>query len=401
MQFRLIIVYWGAYTRQMITESKYMILSFKSKRFALASNATLQRWSFVTSVVLILSWNAVVAQINTFPSKITDPGHTFVPVPVVYFTPETNWAFGARASYTFHLDSLHHRPSTIQVRGLYTLRQQLITNMAFSLYRPEKRWELVGELGYQDYVYKYWGIGNSKAGGSEETYEVRYPSLKLSPTYVLSRFWRVGLTGDFQHYSRPHVDEDGELFRQQTTGIAGGFVNGIGLQLQYDGRDHTIFPIRGLFASAKSILYNPLWGSDYSFVATELDFRSYRNIAGGIIWANQLVAAFRSGPEIPFYHLAMLGGVSIMRGYFEGRYRNQNLWAIQSEFRIPVWRKFFMVPFASAGDVFDFEDYHRSIKFAGGMGLRYIVNHENRVTVRADLAYGHNFQFYLSILEAF
>lgn len=385
----------------MIAESKYKTFYCKSKHIGFFCSGGIGLSFLPLCFILVLCLQTGYTQIHTFPSKVAEPGQTFVPVPVVYFTPETNWVFGARASYTFHLDSLHRRPSTIQLRGLYTLRKQFISNLSFHIYRPEKRWELEGELGYYDFVYKYWGIGNQSTDLRKESYSVQYPHLGISPTLVVSKYWRLGLTGDFNYYWDLRLEEEGELQRLQTTGVEGGFVNGVGFRIQYDGRDHTLFPISGFYASGKSILYHSLWGSDYAFSASELDFRYFRNIAGGIIWASQALFSFRSGPAIPYYHLSLLGGASMMRGHFEGRYRNHNMWAIQSELRFPVWRKFFVVPFVSVGDVFDFEDYRRDFKFAGGAGLRYIVDHQNRVTVRADVAYGHNFQFYLSILEAF
>src|SRR5690606_28475029 len=154
MQYRLIIVYWDGYTPPMVTESKYMILSFKSKRFGFVTSAYTMRWFFFAGMVVVLSWIPGKAQITTFPSEVSDPGQTFVPVPVVYFTPETNWAFGARASYTFHLDTLHRRPSTLQLGGIYTLRKQFLSTFNFNLYHPEKRWELEGDAGYYKYVYK-------------------------------------------------------------------------------------------------------------------------------------------------------------------------------------------------------------------------------------------------------
>lgn len=327
--------------------------------------------------------------------------NTFVALPIVYFTPETNWAFGAGGSYTFYLDSLRQRPSTIQLGGVYTLRKQFLSYLSFNLFHPDKRWEMAGELGYYNYVYKYWGTGNRIAGNEGESYEVTYPRLRIFPKYFVSDYWRIGLAADINKYSRLKLKEGGQLDQQQAVGIKGGYVNGVGLQIQYDSREHTIFPVRGWYISSKAVYYNHIWGSDYTFTSTELDIRNYQNIAGGVIWASQFLATFRSGPEIPFYHLSLLGGPKMMRGYFEGRYRDNNLWALQTEFRLPIWRRFFLVSFGSAGDVFDFEKYNRSIKFAGGMGLRYIVDHANRVNIRADVAYGQNFQFYLSILEAF
>ncbi len=383
----------------MLEQIKYKTLSGNNK----PCNA--KRW-FKTLIMRVVF---LMAGINfwmfLFPACLSaqnlKPNNTLVALPIVYFTPETNWAFGAGASYTFHLDSLRQRPSTLQLGGVYTLRKQILAYFSFNLYHPEKRWEMAGEMGYYQYVYKYWGIGNRQPDSNGESYEVTYPRLRISPKYILSEFWRVGVTADFNRYSKLKVKEGGQLDQEQTPGVNGGYVNGVGLQLQYDSRDHTIFPIRGWYISSKAVLYNPIWASDYTFTAAELDIRNYQKVSAGMIWASQLLGTFRSGSDIPFYHLSLLGGSKMMRGYFEGRYRDANLWAVQTELRIPVWKRFFLVPFASAGDVFNFEDYHCSIKFAGGMGLRYIVDHANRVNIRADVAYGQNFQFYLSVLEAF
>lgn len=353
----------------------------------------------VTSIVLCM-W-CVMGDPAALFCQAHKSDHTLVALPIVYFTPETNWAFGAGASYTFHLDSLHHRPSTLQLGGVYTLRNQVLGYFSWNLFHPDKRWEMSGELGYYQYVYKYWGVGNKLAQSDADSYEVTFPRFRIAPKYMFSRYWRVGIAADFNKYSNLNPRKGGLLERQQTLGIDGGYVNGVGLQIQYDRREHTIFPVHGWYVAAKSMLYSPIWGSDYSFSSAQIDIRNYQNVAGGVIWASQLLGSFRSGPEIPFYDLSLLGGSKMMRGYFEGRYRDANLWAIQSEFRIPAWRRFFLVPFVSAGDVFNWEDSGQSIKFAGGLGLRYIVDHANRVNVRADVAYGQNFQFYLSILEAF
>lgn len=347
--------------------------------------------------VLILAL-FLTAQIN---GQNSNKDNTLVALPIVYFTPETNWAFGAGASYTFHLDSLKQRPSTLQLGGVYTLRKQILSYFSFNLFNPSRRWEMAGEIGFYNYVYKYWGIGNRLPASGEERYEVTFPRLQISPKYILSEHWRLGLTADLNHYSTLNIENAGKLDQQQTTGIKGGFVTGLGFQLQYDSREHTIFPVNGWYASSKILYYNKHLGSDYTFAASEVDVRTYQKISGGMIWASQFLASFRSGPDIPFYHLSLLGGSRMMRGYFEGRYRDLNQWAIQSELRLPVWKRFLLVPFASAGDVFNFEDYQRSIKYAGGLGLRFIVDHANRVNIRADVAYGQNFQFYLSVLEAF
>lgn len=324
------------------------------------------------------------------------PGRTWVALPIVYHTPETAWAFGAGLSYTFHLDTLGRHPSTIQFGGVYTLENQLLTYADFNFYHPEKRWEVSGRAGYDDYVYQYWANTTGK-----EIYKMRFPHLSVTPKWVIHQDWRLGVSGDFNYYFDIRTEAGGYLERYRVPGTRGGWVNGLGMVLQYDRREHTIFPVHGFYGSAKMLYYGDIWGSDYEFFSAALDLRYYKYLTAGMIWATQGLFTVRSGGEIPFYHLSMLGGSSMLRGFYEGRYRDQNLWALQTEFRVPVWRRILVVPFAAAGEVFNFEEYKSELHLAAGAGLRYIVDHENRVNIRFDAAYGDKFRFYLTIMEAF
>lgn len=334
--------------------------------------------------------------------QIAGPGpkSTWVALPIVYHTPETSWAFGAGLSYTFHLDTVGLHPSTIRFGGVYTLEKQLLTYGDFHFYHPEKKWEISGRIGYNDYVYQYWGTGVSNKT-TKEIYKMRFPQFEVSPKWILHDYWRLGLSGDFNYYYDVDTEPGGHLDRYRVPGVRGGWVNGFGMILQYDRREHTIFPVRGFYGSAKLLYYGNPWGSDYEFISGTLDFRYYKYLSLGMIWASQGLFSFREGNEIPFYHLSMLGGSSMLRGFYDGRYRDQNMWALQSELRLPVWRRILVVPFAAVGEVFNFEEYNSAVHVSGGLGLRYIVDHENRVNVRLDAAYGDQFRFYLTILEAF
>ena len=53
----------------------------------------------------------------------------FVVLPLIYFSPETSWAFGVgtAASFRFKNESSNSRLSQVQVGGAYTLNKQLLT----------------------------------------------------------------------------------------------------------------------------------------------------------------------------------------------------------------------------------------------------------------------------------
>src|SRR5690606_22775968 len=154
------------YCTLMFARSKYITFFCNFMRFG--DPRLKQDNCFFLMILAIFGISLHKAEGQSVTPSFLSSGHTFVPVPVVYFTPETNWAFGARASYTFHLDSLRRRPSTLQIGGVYTLRRQFLSTFKFNLYHPEKRWELEGDAGYYKYVYKYWGIGNRMTDARKE-----------------------------------------------------------------------------------------------------------------------------------------------------------------------------------------------------------------------------------------
>ena len=58
-----------------------------------------------------------------------------------------------------------------------------------------------------------------------------------------------------------------------------------------------------------------------------------------------------AGGQTPFYRLPALGGQNMLRGYYEGRYRDELYLASQVEYRTRLWRRIGAVAFAALGDV--------------------------------------------------
>ena len=92
-----------------------------------------------------------------------------------------------------------------------------------------------------------------------------------------------------------------------------------------------------------------------------------------------------------------------MRGYYRGRYRDNNMYSVQAEYRIPVYWRFGLDIFAGFGDVgpniiFDL----KTTKPSYGVGLRFSVDKKEKINIRFDYARGKDSQaFYISFGEAF
>jgi outer membrane translocation and assembly module TamA len=85
-------------------------------------------------------------------------------------------------------------------------------------------------------------------------------------------------------------------------------------------------------------------------------------------------------------------------------YRDNLLFLVQSEYRIPIYKRLKAAVFCSAGDVMNNSDYStHKLKVAYGAGLRYRLN-DARVHLRVDVAknnYGGKLQLYITATEAF
>jgi outer membrane translocation and assembly module TamA len=92
-----------------------------------------------------------------------------------------------------------------------------------------------------------------------------------------------------------------------------------------------------------------------------------------------------------------------MRGYPEGRYRDRAHYALQGEWRFPLFRRLGGAAFATAGDVapkldaFDLRDP----KLSAGAGLRFRLTDEG-AALRFDVAVTRDgMSYYAIVLQAF
>ena len=94
-----------------------------------------------------------------------------------------------------------------------------------------------------------------------------------------------------------------------------------------------------------------------------------------------------------------------MRGYFEGRYRDNVYSMLQLEYRQYFWWKFGFVAFAGMGDVaHELLSFKlKNFKYSYGLGLRFLFNKEEKVNLRMDIGIGQdgNSGIYFGIEEAF
>ena len=325
--------------------------------------------------------------------------------PIISYAPETDLGLGAFGVHFFRLGNapVESRASSLAVVALYTTKGQFIGELIPEFYWNDERWHLWTKFEYRHYPNALWGVGNGLPESNEEWYLESGPRWRiwLRSMLLYSLYLQLRIDGQRMKISRT---EPGRLLQSGAVpGHRGGNTTGLGLTLGWDSRDHPQAPRRGGFHEISIMSWSRALGSRYSFSRFYLNLRQYFPLFDTHALALQVNGEFLT-EEPPFYRMALLGGQCLLRGYFEGRYRDNDLIAGQAEYRLPLFWRISAVLFAAAGDVSDrLHNWSlRKLKWAAGGGLRLMLNQDEKLNLRIDAAAGmETWGIYATAKEAF
>ncbi len=326
-------------------------------------------------------------------------------LPLVFYTPETTWGFGAAGFYSwrFRKESDGTRPSQIQIGGAYTLEDQVLLYLPFQLWWDEEAYSLFGELGWYRYNYYFFGVGNGVPPDFEELYGVDFPRLRLTFMRRFAPSLYAGLRLIADDFTMTEFDPEGLLIDGSIAGSQGGLNAGAGLLLNYDSRDNIFDSHKGWYAEFNLDRHGGYMGSDFSYTRWALDVRHYLHLPADVYLAGQFFTESIKG-EAPFLSQALLGGTRRMRGFYEGRYRDNHSAIVQLELRRNLVGRLGAVLFAASGVVAPRYGALSTgnMRHTYGAGLRMAINKEERINVRFDVGVGNGQPaFYLTVGEAF
>ena len=230
---------------------------------------------------------------------------------------------------------------------------------------------------------------------------------------MLKNFF-VGLAWDFQRvynigyaHVNPLNNDTSNFIADDVKGVNNRSqyrISGIDLFLTFDSRNHAYCPDKGGLARFKFATFAPFMGSDFNFQVVELDLRKFIKTHPKHVLALQALGTFTFG-DVPYRSLAALGGNSIMRGYYGGRYRDKMLIAVQAEYRFPLFWRFSGVGFVSFGQVMDKFSTFSMANFhtAFGPGVRIMLLRKEKLNLRFDLGVTEklSIQPYVTLAESF
>jgi outer membrane protein assembly factor BamA len=337
--------------------------------------------------------------------KTPAPRSGFVVAPVVYYTPETHLAWGIVGIHHFRLGR-SDRPSRLshyRFNFIRTQNRQSIAQVDYELYLAGDRFLVDGMAKYSYYPDRFYGIGNRTLEEDREIFTSSNWRFQLNLQRRWGDFLYAGLHLEMVDMSMRETESGGALVAGTIAGDQGGTLPGLGAFIKWDSRDNTFSPTRGAYTALFLNRFLRILGGDFRFLQLNLDARRYWPLGREQVLAVQGVLRFAWG-ECPFQVLPTFGGLNLLRGFYEGRYRDRSMLAVQAEYRRPLWGRFGFCAFVGAAQVQEKASRLQLGGFhpAGGFGLRYKFNRRENLKVRLDVGFADTSPaFYLTFAEAF
>jgi outer membrane protein assembly factor BamA len=361
----------------------------------------------ITSQSLISQTEKSDSSSTSKPDTLAVRGVDWLAYPYIFYSPETNLAFGGGGIVYFKLyENPMAKSSSITPSFYYTVNNQYDVTIIPEIFLMDDNLKIWSELNYSSYFDRYYGIGNSTTEIENDKYlqDNFQAQIKLQPNLFDDRL-NIGINYEIRNMlvadtkGNPLLENDSTIL-----GRDGGLTSGLGLAVAWDTRDNNFFPSNGGYYEVFTSNFSDILGSDFNYNKTVFDLRHYFNLTLDHVLAVQGYMLMESGSP-PFYDLGLLGGSKLMRGTIMGRYRDKTYYVLQSEYRMPVlvWR-FGLILFAGIGDVAPSvgKITISTVKPTYGLGIRFRFDELEKVEIRMDMGFGKGSNgVYFDINQAF
>ncbi len=331
---------------------------------------------------------------------------TFSVLPIIYYTPETKWVFGAGAVSTFKLGDNPEitYESQASLGAAYSLLKQTLLFGNWRIFSSANTNLYAGEVGWYDYVFFFYGIGAQVQASDQEVFSAKLPRIRFDYARQIKTNLFLGGKYAYDNFELDSFDPDGQLISGDFRGSEGGKISGIGPWLVYDSRDNQLYPTSGYYGELSFQRFDRAIGGNFDYNRLFVDLRKIFPTGKNQILVGNLYSEFSSS-GVPFFGLPMMGGNKRMRGLLEGKFRDRNMLLLQGEYRWKFLPRWGAVAFTGAGNVFSKENDFKlnETKITYGLGGRFQLSKKKKLNLRLDLAHspGEDLKFYFTFGEAF
>lgn len=370
-------------------------------------------------LILIALFQSAFAQ-NILPKfirkmyfeKDTTKKNSFVILPILSSAPETGIEVGGAGLLSFYTDTIHHetRVSNIYAYATITTKGQNRFNLSSSYWLPQNAFHYTAAISYINFPSDFYGIGNNTRLANQDLVDENRFKFSFNGEKLLGQNIYIGyVSGGFNY-----KEGDKNLTGIFNTNPAvedrnGGASLYIGPSFIYDSRNNNTYTTSGMIISAYyNLMHGILGNNNYAGGFFNLEYSQFFMLNKKLVLGLDVQEQSLTGSQSPFYLLPALGNDEMMRGYYNGRYRDRNFIAGQTELRYRLSERIGVVGFLGTGEVFHSSFSISQLKPDYGAGLRYFFDIEKGLSLRADYGIGQKPMgearesgFYIGLGQAF
>jgi outer membrane protein assembly factor BamA len=336
-------------------------------------------------------------------TKVRRQKKGFAAIPMINYNRTQGFIVGILASafYKTNKSDTISPSSSTGIIGIYT-EQKSYAFLGYSqLFFSQDRWRVLAAVGTVDINFQFYLSNPASTTGNFYDYSTKanlvvaqlqrniFRRIYLGPSAsVVNSNTRFGLPG-----------ASGE------DSVKKSKLSNIGYVISNDTRDHVQYPLRGMFLNFQTQFYRGWVGSDYEFERYMVTYNQFFKLSRD---NEKRVLAVRASfnvaaGDVPFEGQTVVGGDDI-RGYSQGRYRNDQVYTLQTEYRWNFYKRWGMVAFAGvASAVKKASDIPNSEFLPGvGAGLRFRMLPAEKINIGIDAGFGKDdYSITFRIGEAF
>ena len=357
------------------------------------------------AALLILLFNAFCfadAQRSTAVSnKKKEP--SIAAIPLINYNRTQGAIVGAIVSkyYKINKNDTISPSSSAGMLGIYTAQKSYALFAYSRIYFDNDRWRIAVAAGTTNIAFQFFVEDAGTSAGNYYDYSTLANLVVLQVQRNIFKRIYVGPTGSYikatTTYGLPAASGGDSVTKSN--------LNNIGYIITNDSRDHIQYPSSGIFVNFKNQFYRDWVGSNYKFERYIVTYNQFFKLTKQ---NDQQILAVRAtfnvaAGDVPFEGQTVVGSDDI-RGYSQGKYRNNQVYTLQSEYRWNFYGRWGMVAFAGvASAVETFSDIFKSELLPGvGAGIRFRMLPSQKVNIGIDGAVGKgDYSITFRIGEAF
>ncbi len=346
----------------------------------------------ILGLLILVGMGNVSAQFSAKDTSVANRKNRLLTIPTLLYAKETRFQLGASGLYSFWFDKKdpNNRSSTAVLAGFITQNKQSTFTGYFNGWSKANKYHYELEGTYKKFPYNFYGVGaETKAVDMDPLLQEAFKFSAEGERRILKNLYTgLGLI----YLKNKETDlAPGGIYTTDTT-LKGRYKSTqlfLGVSGIFDNRDNANYATKG-FSAKFNFQISPPGGFNTNYL-----YKLYSKLRYFIPINTRQTLGFNAlyngidGSEVPYYFLSAMGSDQIMRGYYGGRYRNNQYTAVQTEYRWLIFKRFGIAAFAGGGWVYKSGILpNQDFKPNYGGGIRYVFDPASRLTFRLDYGIG-------------